>query len=240
MIPVLMGIAGLAVGVALDAAIARLAREPYEDAVADEPPPSPDSLSLGLASEAGTLRMPGSLTTGADYRRVIVVAVTALLFAAVGYQYQDHAWQMAVVAVYVAVLIVCTGTDYIAHRIPNIVTYPAIAGALAVGLLAPDANRLDVLLGGAVGAGPLFVMFLLTSGAMGFGDVKLALFTGLALGLTLIIPAMLVMALTGGLVATLLLVARLRSRRDGIPYGPYIAIGAMLVMLLQGTAIIDL
>jgi prepilin signal peptidase PulO-like enzyme (type II secretory pathway) len=44
------------------------------------------------------------------------------------------------------------------------------------------------------------------------------------------------MALAGGLAAALLLILRVRGKSDPIPYAPFIAGGALLVIFLQGTA----
>ena len=92
------------------------------------------------------------------------------------------------------------------------------------------------MLGGLIFGGLLFVPSMLTGGAMGMGDVKLAFFVGFALGLTFVVPAMLIMAMSGGLAAAILLVTRLRGKGDPIPYAPFIAGGALVVLLIQGSA----
>ena len=93
------------------------------------------------------------------------------------------------------------------------------------------------MFGGLVFGGLLFVPVDPHAAArMGMGDVKLAFFVGFALGLTFVVPAMLMMAISGGLAAALMLVTRLRSKGDPIPYAPFIAGGALVVMLMQGTA----
>ncbi len=233
-----MAIIGVIAGFVLDALIARLAREPYERGELEE-----DDLRLkkdgGLefSSETGALAMPTLLTTRSLIRTIIVVAATAAVFAAIGRQYEhDGVWELLIVALYASVLIICTATDVLAYRVPNAVTYPAIVGALAIGVLMPDANRLDVLAGGLVFGVLLFIPSMLTGGAMGMGDVKLAFFVGFALGLTFVVPAMLVMAISGGLAAAIMLITRLRGKGDPIPYAPFIAGGMLLVLLIQGTA----
>jgi len=235
----IMAAIGIAAGFVLDAAIVRLAREPYERGELDEDdarltPGAPRPLEL--KSETGALAMPQLLTERSSYRKAAVVAVTAGLFALVGLRYAGEPTYMAIVAAYTAVFIVCTGTDLLAYRVPNVVTYPAIVAALLIGAVLPDANWRSVFAGGLVFGGILFLLSVLTGGAMGMGDVKLAFFVGLALGLLLVVPAMLVMAISGGLAAVVLLVSRLRGRGDPIPYAPFISGGAVLVMLVQGTA----
>ncbi len=237
-----MALFGVVTGFVLDALIARLAREPYERTdIDDERPPALRTTAatgapLELHSEAGALEMPRLLTTGAPYRRIVVVLATAGLFALLGRQYQSEDWHLAIVAFYASVLIICTATDILAFRVPNAVTYPAIVGAFVIGMVVPGANRLDVAAGGLMFGGLLFVPSIITGGAMGMGDVKLAFFVGFALGLTFVVPAMLIMAIAGGLAAAILLITRLRGKGDPIPYAPFIAGGALLAMLVRGTA----
>jgi len=236
-----MALLGFVVGFALDEAIARLAREPYERGEIEE-----DDLrlksdaGLSLNSETGALDMPLALTTGSTYRRLVVLAATTLLFALAGWRYDTDTAHLLIVAGYLAALIVCTGTDVLAYRVPNVITYPAILAAITIGMVMPDANRADVVAGGLVTGGVFLAMSILTRGGMGLGDVKLAFFTGFALGLTLGIPALLVTAITGGVIAVFLMLTRIRGRKDPIPYAPFIALGAVYVMLMHGTAFTEL
>jgi prepilin signal peptidase PulO-like enzyme (type II secretory pathway) len=238
-----MAIVGCIAGFALDEAIARLAREPYERGELEDDDlrlKKDGGASLEFNSETGALAMPRALTTGSHIRRVVVVAATIVLFAFAGGQYGDDTLHLAIVAAYIAVLVVCTGTDALAYRVPNVITYPAILGALVVGLLMPDANPANVLVGGLLTGGTFFAMAVATRGGMGMGDVKLAFFVGFALGLSLGVQALLITAIAGGLIAVVLLVTRIRDRRDPIPYAPFIAGGMLFVMLLRGTAFIQL
>ena len=142
------------------------------------------------------------------------------MFALLGRQYQGEDWHLAIVAFYASVLIICTATDILAYRVPNAVTYPAIVGAFLIGMFAPGADRLDVLFGGLIFGGLLFVPSMLTGGAMGMGDVKLAFFVGLALGLAFVVPAMLIMAMSGGLAAAILLHHEASRQRRPDPVRP--------------------
>ena len=236
---IIMAIIGVIAGFVLDELIARLAREPYERGDVEDDIPHGKHSSAGqleLSSETGSIEMPHLLTTGSSYRRIVVVLATATVFALLGRQYHGEDWHLAIVAFYASVLIICTATDILAYRVPNAVTYPAIIGTFIVGMLVPGTNRLDVAAGGLIFGGLLFVPSILTGGAMGMGDVKLAFFVGFALGLTFVVPAMLIMAMSGGLAAAILLVTKLRGKGDPIPYAPFIAGGALVALLMQGTA----
>jgi leader peptidase (prepilin peptidase)/N-methyltransferase len=173
-------------------------------------------------------------------RRGLIVAATAALFAIAGARFDEPA-HAVIAAVYVSVLIVCAATDIIAYRVPNAVTYPAMAGALFVGATMPNAGLPSVLLGGLVVGGALLVPSLFTRGVgMGMGDVKLGTFVGLALGLDNAVGALFLTAIGGGLGAVLLLVTRLRHRGEPIPYAPFIAAGTLAVLFLEGTAFVSL
>lgn len=237
----LMSLVGLVVGFVLDRLIAQLAREPYERGEIEEEDLrlKRDPLALDLGSEMGAFDMPAALTTGSSYRRSIVVLATVALFALTALQYQADALHMVIVAGYVSALIVCTGTDIIAYRVPNVITYPSILAAILIGTFMPDASVGNVWAGGLITGGTFLAMAIATRGGMGMGDVKLAFFVGFALGLTFGIFSLLITAIAGGLIAVVLMVTRLRSRRDPIPYAPFIAIGALYVMLVQGTAFIE-
>jgi prepilin signal peptidase PulO-like enzyme (type II secretory pathway) len=220
-------------GFAVDALGARLALEWYESPDEEDGDEigggDPESVIVAADDE------PWALREGGTYRTVVVVALTIVLLGAVWHLYGGRPWQAAIASAYAAVLLICTETDLLARRIANVVTYPAILGAFAVGMLAPGTDRIDVLLGALLGGGVLLVFALLPGN--GIGDAKLGLFMGLALGARLTFPALLIMALTGGLVAFAILIGtRFRARRSAIPYGPYIAIGMMVVMILGGTA----
>lgn len=73
---------------------------------------------------------------------------------------------------------------------------------------------------------------------MGWGDVKLAALIGLATGFPLVLVALVIGAITGGLVAVALLIAKKRGRKETIPFGPFLSL-ATLVTLLWGSSILD-
>ena len=231
----LLAVIGLPVGLVLDALVARLAVRVDSHAEAeDEDVPAPEP-GLGH-SEAGSLVLEAAPAQHVWLRRLLITSATILLFALAGAQYGDVA-HLPIVTAYLSVLIVCAGTDMLSFRVPNVVTYPAIVAALAIGIAMPDANALEVLAGGLLAGGVLLLPSLLTGGiGMGMGDVKLATFVGLSLGFTNVVPAMLVMALLGGAVAVFLLLTGLRKRGEPIPYAPFISAGGIVALLSQGSA----
>ncbi len=96
----------------------------------------------------------------------------------------------------------------------------------------------SALLGGAAGFAIMLLPYLISRGGMGAGDVKLAGFIGLVVAFPQVLVALLVGIIAGGLVAIMLLLLRLKGRKEAIPFGPFLAVGAM-VALLWGGQIID-
>lgn len=237
MLSLFMALIGFPIGIVLDALIDRLAIAAYDDdedidAASASPAPS-------LHAEAGSLLVEHG-PEHAWRRRLLTVGATAGLFAIAGARY-DHAGQLALVSAYICALLVCAATDLLSYRVPNAITYPAIVGTLIAGALMPGAHIANVLAGGALAGGVLLVPAIFTGGVgMGMGDVKLATFVGLALGFALLPPALLLMALGGGVVASVLLLSGLRKRGEPIPYAPFIAGGALITLLWQGVAFTSL
>ena len=233
---------GLVVGLALDALVVRLAvapddeEETAEGATNESPPPAGAALAH---AETGSLVVEVS-PARIWARRLAIIGATMGLFAVIGVRY-DAVSHLTILTAYACVLLLCAATDSLSFRVPNVVTYPAILGALIVGAAMPGADFLEVLAGGALAGGVLLVPALLTGGVgMGMGDVKLAAFVGLALGFANIAPALLFMGLGGGAAAALLLLTGQRHRGQPIPYAPFISAGALATLLWQGTAFTQL
>lgn len=73
---------------------------------------------------------------------------------------------------------------------------------------------------------------------MGGGDIKLAFTMGLLLGVQKTLLAMLLSFWAAGLLGIILIAAKRKSRRDLIPFGPFL-LGGMIIAYLYGTDIID-
>ncbi len=96
----------------------------------------------------------------------------------------------------------------------------------------------NAALGGAIGFAIFLLIALVSRGGMGWGDVKLAALIGLATGFPLVFLAIIMAAILGGIVAVALLIAKKRNRRQTIPFGPFLALAAM-VTLLWGSNILN-
>ncbi|MFB3118920.1 MAG: A24 family peptidase [Stenotrophomonas maltophilia] len=120
----------------------------------------------------------------------------------------------------------------------NIVVLPATPMALALfpfTPLAQDWGILEAYLRGlaglGLGFGMMLVIYLVTRGGTGAGDVKLAALLGAMLGFPQIVAGLALGYILGGIAAVVLLALRIKSRKDPIPFGPALVIGTALVVL---------
>jgi leader peptidase (prepilin peptidase)/N-methyltransferase len=178
-------------------------------------------------------------------RTIAVELVTMVVFALLPSLVPEPV-DAVVNAFFVAALILVIIVDLEHRLILNVVTFPLTALALPASIVVSDEqNTLPLaLVGAAVG----FVLFfgaywlghlLFGPGALGYGDVKLAMAMGAMLGFHRIIFALVMAILLGGLVSALVLVVNRRiNRRTFLPYGQYLAI-AGIIMLMWGIQIYD-
>jgi prepilin signal peptidase PulO-like enzyme (type II secretory pathway) len=120
--------------------------------------------------------------------------------------------------------------DFRTLRAPNLMVLPGLAVVLGTAFLFGT----DALFQATAGAAVAFVLMLLIAvigrGAMGLGDVKFAALTGAVVGLRLVLPALVVAFVIGGLVAAVFLGFRLRRRKDVVAFTPLLAAGAIAAM----------
>jgi len=143
---------------------------------------------------------------------------------------------LALRSVFVLVLVQVIFFDFEHRLILDRVMFPAMALALVVSLF----NH-PWWAGIATGlvAGLLFLLLALVGSAifkaeaLGFGDVKFALFMGLLLGPLPTIQALFYGVLLAGVVSVGYIVWH-RSMKGTIAYGPYLAAGALIVLFQLG------
>jgi leader peptidase (prepilin peptidase)/N-methyltransferase len=125
-------------------------------------------------------------------------------------------------------LLVVFFTDLEHRIIPNAVTYP---GILVGFLLSAAVGQLTVAVIAAAAAGAVFLLLgIISRGGMGGGDVKLAAMLGAFLGSPGVIVALFLAVAFAAVAGSVLLIFRLRSRKDTIPFGPAMAAGAMIAV----------
>jgi leader peptidase (prepilin peptidase)/N-methyltransferase len=171
-------------------------------------------------------------------RRVLLVeAMTGLLFVLLWYRY-GFSIRLLLATLYTCFFIVIFVIDLEHRLVLNRVIYPAIVVALLAIPLTPGHDVIELLVGGAIGFGVLFLIAFIYPSGMGMGDVKLATFIGLVVGFPSVFAALLISFVAGGLVGGSLLLTGLKGRKDAIPFAPFLVAGGMVAML-YGQQIID-
>ncbi len=179
-----------------------------------------------------------------------VELATAVIFALLCWHFQLSP-ELGVMIFYACLFIIIFVIDLEQGLILNKVIYPTMVVALLLALLPQSWLTQEIWLtqtikpriaSAALGGGIGFVIFLLIAlvsrGGMGWGDVKLAALIGLATGFPLVFLAVIMGAILGGIVAVALMIAKKRKRREAIPFGPFLALAAM-VTLVWGSNILS-
>ncbi|ARQ68855.1 hypothetical protein CAG99_08265 [Streptomyces marincola] len=176
-------------------------------------------------------------------RPVLPAAVTAaccaVLATSVGERPELAVWLLAAPAVVLLAMV-----DFAVQRLPDVLTLP-LAGVVVAGLaLAAPSDAAGGVLGrallaGAVLSGVYFLLFLINPRGMGFGDVKLAMPVGVALGWygwgIVFFGTFVGFLLVAGYGLSLV-IARRADRKSTVPFGPFMALGALVGIVLGGLA----
>ena len=174
-------------------------------------------------------------------RPLLVFVATALIFASLPFFF-NNVVDTAVNSFHIAVLILIIVTDLEHKLIFDAVTLPATAIALLTSLLvSPEENNIRLAVVGAIAGYAIFFLLYWVAqlvygpgrGALGAGDVKLAMLMGAMLGFHRIFFALMLGILLGGIFSLLLLLSRRVNRETALPYGQYLALGA-IIMLIWG------
>ncbi len=173
----------------------------------------------------------------------IVEIVTSILFLVMYYKF---GWTLELLhaLVFVSVLIPIFVIDIQHLIIPNVISLVGLSlGLVTVCSIAYSQSSIDYLqmrlIGFATGGLGLWLIAIIGSAimrkkAMGMGDVKLMAIIGLYLGALPALPLVIgLSAFSGATIGTLLIAIGKKSRQSPIPFGPFLA-GAALVVMLWG------
>lgn len=158
-------------------------------------------------------------------RLPVVEALSALLF---WYAYRRTGLTLETLFAWALVsLTVMVSAIDLGHRlIPNKLVIAGLVLALPLSILAGRPIT-STLLGGAAAFALLLVIGAVYPGAMGGGDIKLSLALGLFLGFPNSLVGLVFGFVAGGLVGLVLILSRMRKLKDMIPFGPFLAGGAL-------------
>lgn len=133
-------------------------------------------------------------------------------------------------------LIIIAFIDLNEQIVPDVISLPGIVIGFIISFFVPYISYMNSALGVLVGGGIILIIGLAGSvifkkEAMGGGDVKLAAMIGAFLGWRYIIISLFLGFILGALAGILLILSKIKSREDAIPFGPFIVLGSFITLL---------
>jgi leader peptidase (prepilin peptidase)/N-methyltransferase len=174
-------------------------------------------------------------------RYPLVEALTGLLSALVAWRF-GFGWPALAALTLTWYLIALTFIDIDHQLLPDSLTLPLLWIGLGLSLwgtpggAAPPVDLRSSLIGAMAGYGGLWSVYhlfraLTGKEGMGYGDFKLCAALGAWLGWQLLLPVILVAAASGAVVGVALIALRGHHRSAPIPFGPFLAAGAWLMLM---------
>jgi leader peptidase (prepilin peptidase)/N-methyltransferase len=198
-------------------------------------------LAWGLASDRLAARWPAhpeGAIRRVDWRTPLVTIVGGLAFGATAWRFGEAPLQLAVVGLYVAALVALFAIDLDQRLLPDVITLPLVAFAVAVFAsgASPYIPGTDELLFAAVAAvvvpAALFILAIpFGAGAIGQGDLKLLAGVALFAGAERLLYGLVVGTFLAGIMIVVLVLARRITLRSYVPYGPFLIAGALWALL---------
>jgi leader peptidase (prepilin peptidase)/N-methyltransferase len=147
-------------------------------------------------------------------------------------------WATVLYAIFFSTLVVITGTDLTHKIIPNVVTLPGILlGVIGAATVLPI-GLVNSLVGIMIGGGLLWLLawaspYLFGKEGMGGGDIKLLGMVGAFLGWKPALLTIMLGSFVGSVVGLTLIGLRVIKRDEYIPFGPFLAIGALIALFFS-------
>ncbi|QKS71856.1 prepilin peptidase [Paenalkalicoccus suaedae] len=164
--------------------------------------------------------------------------LTGLLFAYSYYHFGFTA-ELVVALLLISLLVIIVVSDLSSMLILNkVLLFFLPLFVILRFTIAPLEPIWDAPLGAAVGFGLLFLLAIVSKGGMGGGDIKLYGVIGFALGLMGTLTSLFIAAMLGLVVAVINLAFKSFDRKREIPFGPYIAVGALIAYFF-GQQLVD-
>lgn len=169
----------------------------------------------------------------------LVEVATAVLFALTALRFGLDA-ALPAFLVFVAALIAITPIDLALRIVPNRIVYPTlfVSAPLLLAAAAVDGDwtsAREAAIGGVAAFAVFFVLWYVSPRGMGYGDVRLSGVIGMFLGwigLWHLALGLFLAFLSASVIGVGLMLVGRKGRKDLIPFGPFLALGAILAVLV--------
>jgi len=172
----------------------------------------------------------------AEQRTQVPVIVLAVAVAGVALVTYPLGADGVIAAFFAAVLVVIAAIDIRTLKIPNRIVLPAAAIVLAADTIFMPGRAIEFLLAALLAGAALLVVNLISSSWMGMGDVKLGMLLGAALGWGVVGALEIAFIATFPFAVAVLVRGGLEARKAALPFGPFMAFGALVVLIVPRLA----
>ncbi len=143
-------------------------------------------------------------------------------------------WATAVYLVWFALLVALSATDLEQRRLPHLLLDPLIVLAAVFIPFNPAVEPVNALIGAAAAVAFLGVIGLVERGGLALGDLYLVAPIGSMLGWPTVFTALFAAAFMAAAASLLLLATRRVGMRSYIPFGPFLVLGAVVAIIIDG------
>jgi leader peptidase (prepilin peptidase)/N-methyltransferase len=173
--------------------------------------------------------------TAISLRYPLIELSNGLLYIFLYHQYHLSV-QTVVFALLTTALLIVSCIDLAHTIIPDAITLPGIVVGLGTSLWLTPVGLRNAILGVILGGGLFLLMAILSvvilkREGMGGGDIKLIAMLGAFLGWHAVLVTIFLAAVLGASVGLALILLRRKGRREPLPFGPFLALGALLAMV---------
>lgn len=167
----------------------------------------------------------------------VIELVTGILFV---YSYFQIGFQIELITafLFISLLVIITVSDVEYMLIPNKIILFFLPLLITSRIISPLTPWYDMIIGAVVGYTTIALIIVLSRGGMGAGDMKLFFILGIVLGWKEVLFTLFLASLLGACIGLILRSLQIVGRRQPIPFGPYIALAA-IISYFHGDAFIS-
>jgi leader peptidase (prepilin peptidase) / N-methyltransferase len=175
----------------------------------------------------------GHFTSLPRGRQLGVACVSAVLVVSsfVRFGATGHA---LVGAIFAAALVLLTAIDLDRRLLPDVIVLPTLVVVLILQIAIYPQHTLEWVLAALGAALFFFIPIIVYPAGMGMGDVKLAALLGAALGKSVVVAIAIALLAAGAFALLVLAREGLGARKKAVPFGPFLALGGLVVLFLGG------
>lgn len=168
---------------------------------------------------------------------MLTEVLTGVLFA-FSYWQLGFTAELAVALLFISLLIIINVSDMVYMLIPDKILLFFLPLLIIGRMFSPLSPWWDSIVGAVIGFGILYLIAVVSKGGMGGGDIKLFFLIGIVLGTVNSLLTLFLASFIGMIAGIIVLKVRKQGRKTPLPFGPSIAIAAVIVYF-YGEALVD-